>query len=97
MPLNELLAEPAKLRSEESQLVHSLTSLCHAEYGTFLSLKDAEGRLRGSVESVIDGLDNILGDQPSIGTTTQLTDQGALPSLESRIKSFTTLTSPLKS
>ncbi|EJD03485.1 Dor1-domain-containing protein [Fomitiporia mediterranea MF3/22] len=74
LSLPEIVHEPTTLASEASQLTNSLTSLCHAEYPTFLSLHRTSSVLSSSFTTLSSSLNSLLS---------------ALPALESSARQFT--------
>lgn len=64
LSLPEILHEPTTLASEASQLTNSLTSLCHAEYPTFLSLHKTSSVLSSSLSSFSSSLASLIDAIP---------------------------------
>ncbi|EIN14257.1 Dor1-domain-containing protein [Punctularia strigosozonata HHB-11173 SS5] len=80
LPLPDLLAEPASLSSTSAQLTNALTTLCHTQYPTFLSLHSASTSLSSTLTSLQSSLGSLLT---------------ALPTLQSSAQSFSAQTAPL--
>ncbi|KAH8119761.1 Dor1-domain-containing protein [Phellopilus nigrolimitatus] len=64
--LPEILHEPTTLASEASQLTNSLTSLCHAEYPTFLSLHRTSAVLSTTISSFSASLSSLVSALPAL-------------------------------
>ncbi|KLO20129.1 Dor1-domain-containing protein [Schizopora paradoxa] len=78
LSLPEILQEPTNLASEASQLANSLTSLCHSEYPTFLSLRQTASVLQSSFSSFSDSLSALITAVPALETQTrQFSDETA--------------------
>lgn len=64
--LPEILDEPANLAAEASQLTNSLTSLCHSEYPTFLSLHRTSSVLSSTFSSFSTSLSALVSALPAL-------------------------------
>ena len=64
LSLSDILQEPTNLSSEASQLTNSLTSLCHAEYSTFLSLHQTSSLLSSTFDSFSKSLTSLMDAIP---------------------------------
>lgn len=74
LSLPDIIHEPSNLAAEASQLTNSLTSLCHSEYPTFLSLHRTSSMLSSTFTSFSSSLSALVS---------------ALPALESDASHFT--------
>ncbi|KZT22621.1 Dor1-domain-containing protein [Neolentinus lepideus HHB14362 ss-1] len=74
LPLDTLLSEPTSLSSTSAQLTNALTTLCHTNYKTFLSLHSTTNTLSDTLSSVTSSLTSLISD--------------ALPALETSTRSF---------
>ncbi len=78
LSLPDIVQEPTNLASEASQLTNSLTSLCHNEYATFLSLHHTSTKLSSTFNAFSHSLSSLL-------TT-------SLPALDAQARSFVSST-----
>lgn len=81
LSLPEIINEPANLAAEASQLTNSLTSLCHSEYPTFLSLHRTSSVLSSTFSSFSTSLSALAS---------------ALPALEADARQFTEKTKTIQ-
>ncbi|OCB86205.1 Dor1-domain-containing protein [Sanghuangporus baumii] len=86
LSLPEILHEPATLASEASQLTNSLTSLCHAEYPTFLSLHRTSSVLSSTFSSFSSSLSSLLSALPALETQARQFSQETQGIQEARTK-----------
>ncbi|THH10383.1 hypothetical protein EW145_g1348 [Phellinidium pouzarii] len=68
LSLPEIQHEPTALASEASQLTNSLTSLCHAEYPTFLALHRTSAVLSSTLSSFSASLSTLAAALPALDT-----------------------------
>lgn len=66
LSLSDILQEPTNLSSEASQLTNSITSLCHAEYSTFLSLHKTSSLLSSTFGSFSKSLLSLMDAIPEL-------------------------------
>lgn len=69
--LPDILQEPTNLASEASQLTNSLTSLCHNEYPTFLSLHRTTSVLSSTLSSFSTSLSSLMSTLPTLEASTK--------------------------
>ena len=92
LSLPEILHEPTTLASEASQLTNSLTSLCHTEYPTFLSLHKSSSVLSNTLSSLSSSLTSLIDVIPSLEAQTRQFSAETQAIQETRTKARQVLT-----